>query len=506
MSDDISQRHDIEKLHMHGTPETLDYSFALSVATFRETAFINQSYRGLPKLPRIFSSGVSSSPLDSGTQWNLLNTWCKAEMQGDSEVAHLYTSEWSSRDILEQQGFLIGGPVPLTHFLVVKRKPRLWKGGGETFSVVLSGKIEEDHQATRNVYMASRIHWDSDIDGLHVFGFTVIDPGQYTVKLVLQHKHYSGYLGPHANDTGIPEESCPPGNINVEIPTKHLSFKIQRTFKSPKGLYSFSDRGLAPVCGKLSSQSGRWIDNEWVPWSCNYRRANKELLEECAKESGLALIFVGDSIMRGIYFDVADILFEKEHDRERGKWQEMWSLNNSRIYIQFVWLDTKTTTDIPSLTHLPLHPNVNAYTAIIMNANLHDTKNRNSSSYIKTIESILDSTNRLPLQSRALVKLIWRSGAASHPTKQRCGDCQDYRYMSPDRVEWFGTLGMGVVENWNAAQAESKGGGKTVDVMDMLSMTLSREDLAGREHWDKLYISHGIVSLEATNVLLNRIC
>ena len=58
---------------------------------------------------------------------------------------------------------------------------------------------------------------------------------------------------------------------------------------------------------------------------------------------------------------------------------------------------------------------------------------------------------------------------------------------------------MGVVENWNAAQAESKGGGKTVDVMDMLSMTLSREDLAGREHWDKLYISHGIVSLEATN-------
>ena len=73
------------------------------------------------------------------------------------------------------------------------------------------------------------------------------------------------------------------------------------------------------------------------------------------------------------------------------------------------------------------------------------------------------------------------------------------QYMSPDRVEWFGKLGMGVVENWNAAQAESKGGGKTVDVMDMLSMTLSREDLAGREHWDKLYISHGIVSLEATN-------
>lgn len=78
--------------------------------------------------------------------------------------------------------------------------------------------------------------------------------------------------------------------------------------------------------------------------------------------------------------------------------------------------------------------------------------------------------------------------------------------MSMERVDYYSRLGMSLVNRWNIERYGLGSDLGTIEVMDMLSMSSSRPDLAGAEHWDKFYVRPGIVSMQTANILLNMAC
>ena len=65
--------------------------------------------------------------------------------------------------------------------------------------------------------------------------------------------------------------------------------------------------------------SGRWVGRDWAPFSCFLLRYTRVMLEQCAARRPLRIVLYGDSILRGLYFDLAELLTEQKMDRAWAK-------------------------------------------------------------------------------------------------------------------------------------------------------------------------------------------
>ena len=52
----------------------------------------------------------------------------------------------------------------------------------------------------------------------------------------------------------------------------------------------------------------RWVGRDWLPFGCYLLQYDSALMRQCAATAPLRLMLYGDSIMRGLYFDLVEAL------------------------------------------------------------------------------------------------------------------------------------------------------------------------------------------------------
>ena len=76
---------------------------------------------------------------------------------------------------------------------------------------------------------------------------------------------------------------------------------------------------IAPRACSRGAAHGRWVGHDWAPLHCFLLRYTRPLLARCTEASPLRIELYGDSIMRGLYFDLAELLTEQKLDRAWAK-------------------------------------------------------------------------------------------------------------------------------------------------------------------------------------------
>lgn len=104
----------------------------------------------------------------------------------------------------------------------------------------------------------------------------------------------------------VQQPGCPPTGVNSVIDSAHLRITVSEadatTLIERTGVRIFpvASRWAAPICSG-AVEPGRWIHNDWEALACRYHKYNADQLVKCGEREALSLIFVGDSIMRGVY-------------------------------------------------------------------------------------------------------------------------------------------------------------------------------------------------------------
>jgi hypothetical protein len=196
---------------------------------------------------------------------------------------------------------------------------RTLQGSGIFFDLTVSGTSGTE---------VVRPMWNGDDN--YAFGaqeqsvrLMLADPGAYTIQLSPKYVHRSALWAP--NEVGV----CPillSSHVNQDT--------VVRVEARPPAPFPTA----RAVCNG-GGHTGRWVGKAWVPHGCSYPHVTEELLRQCAAarmhagapevstagaEPGatppaLWMVFVGDSLMRGLFFDVLDLMLHERVDRSWGK-------------------------------------------------------------------------------------------------------------------------------------------------------------------------------------------
>eukprot|EP00966_Prymnesium_polylepis_P120034 2773836-Prymnesium_polylepis.1 len=140
----------------------------------------------------------------------------------------------------------------------------------------------------------------------------LLDPGVYVVFVRPRYTHHAGL---RAATAGGP---CPDAAKLVD------SVQVQLMHAATNGSAFAARAHTLPRCTH-GEHLGRWLNQIWQPLHCSYEAVHATWLQQCAerhtygKNRPLWLAFVGDSVMRGLFFDVLEKLLDKPADRSWGK-------------------------------------------------------------------------------------------------------------------------------------------------------------------------------------------
>lgn len=329
--------------------------------------------------------------------------------------------------------------------------------------------------------------------------------------------------------------------------------------------------GAAAVAPRLpracsgGSSAGRWVGDEWAPFSCYLLQYDAELLERCAAgarsagsrlqrgsgawaaaaavsraaggadcgEDGsggaaLRLLLFGDSVMRGLYFDLAEMLTGTKHDRgwakrhagpgkgkrlcvsSRGvtvRWS-WWTLNESarqagRDFHLRCARPRGAKGPPPVGCRSPPNPDIEEWgledpgAVVLFGSAAHNMRYGTVQEYEADLRSL---ARRITAARPVRARLLWLVGAASHiyDDDAPCVADRPFHLMSHHRSMLFSAVGVETMR-------------LVLPMVDMWKLTVDQRANCADLHCDELYMANstggdGFVSRAAANLFLNAAC
>ena len=415
--------------------------------------------------------------------------------------------------------------------------------------------------------------------GLYSAGLLAAEPGEYTLEVYWLNSRHAGWFDMHASRsrgvdplapapaTGGQASYCPSSAKCAGCSAAPLQrvgeganasehFGVRIHF-SVGGTWLDSSRGAAEggddgdgdaeprACGSGSS-SGRWVGNEWAPHSCYLLRYDAPLLSRCATIAhplsrwaddsngggggggGLRLRLFGDSVVRGLYFDLAELLTGTKQDRGwakrhagPGKGKRLavsvgnvtvswswWTLNETARVADRSWHERCArrpgSRGPPALAcRSPPNPDIDEWgldepeTVVLFGSSAHNMRYGSLERYATDLTGIATRIGAVrPMRAR----LFWLVGAASHIYDDAvpCVIDRPFHLMGHHRSALFSAVGAEVMRH-------------AVPLIDMWRLTVDQHANCADLHCDELYMTNrtggdGFVSREAANLFVNAAC
>ncbi|KAI8592680.1 hypothetical protein BDZ88DRAFT_258489 [Geranomyces variabilis] len=453
--------------------------------------------------------GVIRRELDIPVTKFVLPAFCRAQQAGFQgrgglpSWGELFTAFWTRT--LPTAAAAKEATAGLTHLLQISRREHTWEGGGDAFSVIVRGDTTDGKRIT----LAPRRRWDFE-DGTYVFGFTVLDTARYQLDITLRHTRYGAFVAPDAGDrhalTGKffavgADAQCPPAVIDVKIEASRVARRLSTAGIAGPVLksegFAADDRAATPLCGNDGTPAGRWIDDRWEPWSCRYSRISTDELQTCAQQrDGLSLVFLGDTSMRSIYFEVADILKGIQHDREDEKL--LTTIRKDNVLLAYHPWDITKPEQLK--THLATVAAEQSAGRAIVVFNTDLVQRLDPTAYISTLKGALEATDEHPTVHFVFANGVATNKAAPPPPSLASDDtteedlcskgCGPDRYATAERVAQYARIGTHTVERDSP---------RAVQILDLFAIS---EPMPATQERSQ----PSAALAEAANVILNMAC
>lgn len=244
----------------------------------------------------------------------------------------------------------------------------------------------------------------------------------------------------------------------------------------------------------FSDPRGRWLNNSWEPADCPYTHFTAESLTKCAETNGpVHIMVVGDSLMRGLFFDMRQLLSGQEPDQRKAAHHDEEPVEELPGFtLEFKWTPQAFEL-LPRLQRGDFYGNTS--TVLVFNTLQWDLRDpRRVDEYLSDTRRFLDGLVEARGRFR---KIIWRSGASIHrfgPSSCEA-NCSSDDFINGPRGDLYNSAVRFVVEATPG-----------VDILDMWQISSGRPDLQRNFHWDTRYIRHATVSKTVGNVLFNMLC
>lgn len=287
-------------------------------------------------------------------------------------------------------------------------------------------------------------------------------------------------------------ERLPHWRLNFSVADANTSTRPLATMPSPRACTS-------------ATPSGRWIGSDWAPLSCYLMRYSRRMLQRCAERRPLRIELYGDSIMRGLYFDLAELLTEQALDRAwakrhagAGKGKRL-TVEKGGVSISWAWWTLNATTHDTSDKRTPPPPSLANWSlsdrnaVVLFGSAAHNMRFGTMRAYDASLRGLVTELK----QSHVHAKTLWLVGSANHVHDENL-ECTPNTSSPTHRMAFHRSL------LFSAAGAEMLRG--VTPLLDMYHLSANQADRCAKVHYDSLYVKEGVVSRAAANLLLNAAC
>jgi hypothetical protein len=303
---------------------------------------------------------------------------------------------------------------------------------------------------------------------------------------------------------------CPTNNnifaqrlLDEHLPHWSANFSVGEVNESTRPLASMPP----PRACTSAAVSGRWIGSDWAPLTCYNLRYSADMLMRCAQRRPLIIELYGDSITRGLYFDLAELLTETTLDRAwakrhagPGKGKRL-SVTRAEVTISWAWWTLNATThetrdrNRPPPLGLSNWSLANRNAVILFGSAAHNMRYGTMRAYDASLRLLATELKSTPVRA----KLFWLVGAANHVHDENI-EC------TPDATSPIHRMAFHRSMLFSAAGAEALRG--IGPQLDMWRPTAGQAALCAKVHYDELYVKagKGLVSRSIANLLLNGAC
>ena len=270
---------------------------------------------------------------------------------------------------------------------------------------------------------------------------------------------------------------------------------------------------MPPRACTSASLSGRWVGGDWAPLTCYTMRYTLPMIRRCAESRPLRIELYGDSIMRGLYFDLAELLTEQKLDRAwakrhagAGKGKRL-GVQRDGVSVSWAWWTLNATTATPprgqrgSSRAVPPSPGLSYWSladrdaVILFGSAAHNMRYGTMRAYERALKGLVRELESRRPGVRA--KLIWLVGSANHVHDENL-ECTPNATSPSHRMAFHRSL------LFSAAGAEALR--PVVSTLDMYRPTANQAGRCAKVHYDELYVKGGLVSRATANLLLNAAC
>ena len=364
--------------------------------------------------------------------------------------------------------------------------------------------------------------------------------GQYVGSLLLAEQpaglelfwtntRFAGWFDLHAAAAAGPPVPCPLGHSLTQAGWRDriASHTIDLSLAGvPIGGDTVQQEEPARACA-TGEFSGRWIGAEWAAHACFLRPYSAGLLQRCAASRPLRLRLFGDSIMRGLFFDLSELLMRTQLDRAwakrhagpcnrrgaaRGACDGSRRLEYARgdVHVSWRWWTLHdTAAGGPNEWSLD-----DADAVVLFGSAAHEMKHGSIGAYAAGLSRLVEQLRALRAARRLRAQLHWLVAPASHILDDdvQCRDDNATTHLlSHHRSMVFAAVG---AELMRAA----------VPLLDAWRLTSGQADRCVNLHYDALYVNEsagageaadapreawrqgGPISRELANLFLNVAC
>lgn len=261
-----------------------------------------------------------------------------------------------------------------------------------------------------------------------------------------------------------------------------------------------------------------------VPASYVRTDLHSTLYDRCGSSRPLRVELYGDSIMRGLYFDLVELLTGEKADRGWGKRVvgpgkgKRLSVSSGGVSISWAWWTLSATMHLASepsrlerrakrtgavtdKARFPAPPLLTNWSlgdseaVIVFGSSAHDMRFGSLADYKAMLSKLVHELQNSRIRARA----FWLVGAASHVYDDELG-CASTAAGAP-------THRMGFHRSMLFSSIGAEALKAVVPLLDMWRLTEQMSSRCSKVHYDELYVPRGgPVSRAAANLLLNACC